>query len=216
MSDTETQSAVLRPPEPVRAGGHGPPAAQGDTPVPPPWKQVTGAQGQARQGAGPALLRAPRGAARGHQPADVAAVRTDPSAAPSAPSSAPANRPASANAGPRGQVHGPSRTSDVRTAVGVGSPQQRRAARDGHSHLRSRGGPGCQRDAVRPSTWKRRPRAPAAAAGRREAARPGRQVSEPPAPPPPPAGRGSSPAGPAGHSPGLGGRGRSGSGRRVT
>lgn len=52
--------------------------------------------------------------------------------------------------------------------------------------------------------------------GRPEAPGPGRQVSEPPAPPPPPAGRGSSPAGPAGHPPGLGGRGRSGSGRRVT
>lgn len=66
VSDTETQSAVLRPPEPVRAVGHGPPAAQGDTPVPPPWKQVTGAQGQARQGAGPGST--PRTPRRGSGP----------------------------------------------------------------------------------------------------------------------------------------------------
>lgn len=51
VSDPETQSAVLRPPEPVRAVGHGPPAAQGDTPVPPPveagdWGARTGASGR--------------------------------------------------------------------------------------------------------------------------------------------------------------------------
>lgn len=52
-SDPATQSAGLRPPEPVRAVGRGPPAAQGTRRFPPQWKQVTGAQGQARQGAGP-------------------------------------------------------------------------------------------------------------------------------------------------------------------
>lgn len=51
VSDTETQSAVLRPPEPARAVGHGPPAARGDTTVPPPvetgdWGARTGASGR--------------------------------------------------------------------------------------------------------------------------------------------------------------------------
>lgn len=74
VSDPETQSAVLRPPGPVRAVGHGPPAAQGDTPVPPPaeagdWGARTGASGRRpgspprtpRRGSGPPTRRRRRG-----------------------------------------------------------------------------------------------------------------------------------------------------------
>lgn len=126
-----------------------------------------------------------------------------PPAAPSAPSSAP-------DAGFR--KRGPAGTAPLSPAS-----EQRRGE---FSTLEGRSGGPCFQLGRRgwPGWLKQSPGGGApGSSGRTSGHRRAWEAGVPaPAPPPSPAGRGSSQAGPAGHPPGLAGRGRPGSGRRVT